>query len=81
MSDDFMSCVVDLDERRPDARELDHRQSDGLTVRLLWYEDSNRVVVRVVDSRTGEEFEVEVAPRDALDAFHHPHVYMLPAAA
>jgi hypothetical protein len=75
------SCVVDLDERRPAARELDQRRSDGFAVTLLWYEDSNRVVVRVVDSRTEEEFELEVAASDALDAFHHPHAYMLSAAA
>jgi hypothetical protein len=75
------SCVVDLDERRSAPRELDHRESDGIAVTLLWHEDSNRVVVRVVDSRTDEEFELVVAPRDALDAFHHPNAYMLFAAA
>jgi hypothetical protein len=75
------SCVVDLDERRSTPRELDHRESDGIAVTLLWHEDSNRVVVRVVDSRTEEEFELEVSPRDALDAFHHPNAYMLFAAA
>jgi hypothetical protein len=75
------SCVVDLREARSPGRELDHREGDGLAITLLWYEDSNRVVVRVVDSRTEEEFELEVAPRDALDAFHHPHAYMLLAAA
>jgi carotenoid cleavage dioxygenase-like enzyme len=75
------SCVVDLDERRSAPRELDHRESDGIAVTLLWHEDSNRVVVRVVDSRTEEEFELEVAPRDALDAFYHPNAYMLFAAA
>jgi hypothetical protein len=75
------SCVVNLDERRPVARELDHRESDGLSVTLLWHEDSNRVVIRVVDSRTEEEFELDVAASDALDAFHHPHAYMLFAAA
>jgi hypothetical protein len=75
------SCVVDLQERRTPRRELDYRESDGLAVTLLWYEDSNRVVVRVVDSRTDEEFELEVAPRKALDAFHHPHAYMRVAAA
>ena len=75
------SCVVDLTERRDSPRELDHRESDGLAVTLLWLEHSNRVLVRVVDSRTEEEFELEVAPREALDAFHHPHAYMPFAAA
>ena len=62
-------------------RELDHRVSDGVSVTLLWYEDSNRVAIHVVDSSTGEEFELEVARRDALDAFRHPFAYALPAAA
>ena len=62
-------------------RELDHRESDGVSVTLLWYEDSNRVAIHVVDSDTGEEFELEVAGRDALDAFRHPYAYVLPAAA
>jgi hypothetical protein len=75
------SCVVDLDEKRSIARELDHRESDGIAVTLLWYDDTDRVVVRLVDSRTEEEFELEVAAREALDAFHHPHAYMLSAAA
>jgi hypothetical protein len=75
------SCVVALEERRSVARELDHRESDGLAVSLLWYEDANRVAVRVIDSRTEEEFELEVEGSDALDAFYHPHAYMLPVAA
>jgi hypothetical protein len=62
-------------------RELDHRESDGVSVTLLWYEDSNRITIHVVDSGTGEEFDLEVAGRDALDAFRHPYAYILPAAA
>ena len=62
-------------------RELDHRESDGVSVTLLWYEDSHRVTIHVVDSDTGEEFDLEVAGRDALDAFRHPYAYILPVAA
>jgi hypothetical protein len=50
-------------------------------VTLLWYEDSNRVTIRVLDSESGEELELAVASRDALDAFHHPYAYILSAAA
>jgi hypothetical protein len=66
-------------ESRP--RELDSRESDGIAVTLLWYEDSNQVAVRVVDSKTDEEFELPVQAADALDAFWHPYAYTLPAAA
>jgi hypothetical protein len=62
-------------------RELDHRETDGVSVTLLWYEQSNRVVVHVADSDTGEELDLEVAGRDALDAFRHPYVYRVLAAA
>ena len=62
-------------------RELDHRESDGVSVTLLWYEDSNRVRLHVVDSDSDEEFDLEVAGRDALDAFRHPYAYILPVAA
>jgi hypothetical protein len=62
-------------------RELDSREGHGLSVTLLWYEDSNRVAIRVVDSETEEEFELAIAGRDARDAFEHPYAYLLSAAA
>jgi hypothetical protein len=62
-------------------RELDYRESDGIAVTLLWYADLDVVAVRVVDGETEEEFEVEVAARDALDAFRHPYAYILATAA
>jgi len=70
-----------MNEAESLPRELDHRESDGIDVTLLWYEDSNRVVVRVVDSKTDEEFELPVRAGEALDAFRHPYAYILPAAA
>jgi hypothetical protein len=62
-------------------RELDHRVDGGLSVTLLWYEESNRVTVHVVNTETGEELELEIAGPDALDAFRHPYAYGLLAAA
>jgi hypothetical protein len=62
-------------------RELDHRESDGISVSLLWYADLDVVAIRVFDGESEEEFEVEVAGRDALDAFHHPYAYILARAA
>jgi hypothetical protein len=72
------ACVTAL--RRP-PRELDRREDDGIVVTLLWYEDTNRVAVRVVDSRTGEVFELDVAGSDARDAFLHPYAHLLADAA
>jgi len=57
-------------------RELAHRRTDGLEVRLLWQPETDRVTVSLVDARTGEGFEVPVRPGErALDVFHHPFPY------
>jgi hypothetical protein len=65
------------DGATPDAaiRELDHRRSDGIDVRLLWNPVDDQVVVAVSDSKTGEAFVIPVEPRRALTAFHHPYAY------
>ena len=57
-------------------RELDHRVSDGIDVRLLWRPHDDRAIVAVSDSKTGEAFTIEVG-RDqrAIDVFHHPFAY------
>jgi hypothetical protein len=56
--------------------ELDHRVSDGIDVRLLWSPEDGRVLVTVADSRTGDDFTLEVSDRArALDVFHHPYAY------
>jgi hypothetical protein len=61
----------------PDAaiRELDHRHSDGIDVRLLWNQVDDRVIVAVSDGKTGDAFALPVDPRQALTAFHHPYAY------
>ena len=55
--------------------ELDHRSNDGIDVRLLWSSGTNQVSIAVADGRAGEWFAFEVAPVDAVDAFHHPYAY------
>jgi hypothetical protein len=57
-------------------RELAHRRTDGLDVRLLWEPGSDRVSVSLMDARTGDGFDVAVAPGEsAMDVFHHPFAY------
>ena len=57
-------------------RELDHRTSDGIDVRLLWDSEQDRVHVAVTDAKTGDAFVVPVAPgQRAYDVFHHPYAY------
>jgi hypothetical protein len=55
--------------------ELDQRQSNGISVSLLWNRLTNALAVRVFDSTNGQEFEVACAAHEALDAFHHPFAY------
>ena len=56
-------------------RELDRRSSDDIEVTLLWSARKYRVFVSVLERRTEALFQFEVAPAQALDAFHHPYVY------
>jgi hypothetical protein len=56
-------------------RELDHRSSDDIEVTLLWSARTNRVFVLVLERRTEALFHFEVAPAQALEAFHHPYAY------
>ena len=58
------------------SRELAFRETDGLEVQLLWDERSNVARVAVLDSKTGDAFEIVLGDRDnALDVFHHPYAY------
>ena len=58
-----------------EMRELDRRIADGIEVALLWSAEMDGVLVTVVDTRSFESFELEVAAEDALDAFRHPFAY------
>ena len=58
------------------ARELDSRVSDGIRVQLLWNEPDDRLLVSVVDHRTGHAFTLPVRRgQRALDVFQHPYAY------
>ena len=57
-------------------RELDHRSSNGIDVRLMWCEQDGRVHVAVTDNKTGEAFTVEVREGEsAAKVFQHPFAY------
>jgi hypothetical protein len=57
------------------TRELAARESEGISVRLLWHPLENAVTVSVEDVRGDDCFQLAVAPERALDAFHHPFAY------
>jgi hypothetical protein len=57
-------------------RELAHRSGDGLEVLLLWDSRDDWLSVRVLDSRSGDSFEVPVGDARPLDVFEHPFAYL-----
>ena len=61
--------------------ELNHRESNGIAVSLLWQPHSNRLAVVVEDTKLGEFFAVDVRPDNAGDVFHHPYAYAEPRLA
>jgi hypothetical protein len=65
----------EIDQITAPARELARRQSGSDEVVLLWHPEDNRVAVSVRDVTTDATFRVEVAPRNAMDAFIHPYAY------
>jgi hypothetical protein len=56
-------------------RELAYRVTDGLEIVLFWHQPSNGVMVAVSDTRTGAYFELDAAPEEALEVFHHPYAF------
>jgi len=55
--------------------ELASRTSHGITVRLLWNKDTDRVTLSVCDAGAHEAFELDIDHRHALEAFNHPYAY------
>jgi hypothetical protein len=62
-------------------RELDHRSSDGIDVRLLWDPQTNRASVAVTEEQTGSVLTFPVDGAEALTAFRDPYAYALHALA
>lgn len=59
------------------VEELAFRESDGVSVTLLWRREANEARVVVIDDARGQLFELVVGPRDSpLDMFHHPYAYV-----
>ena len=56
-------------------RELAQRISNEIEVRLLWQPEDDRLVVSVLDWRSGAHGEVVVGGRPALEVFEHPFAY------
>jgi hypothetical protein len=55
--------------------ELADRAGDGLDVRLYWNRSDGRVQVTVTHLATNRVAKLDVAPAEAMEAFHHPFAY------
>jgi hypothetical protein len=61
--------------------DLATRESDGITIALLWSRASGCVKIAVADARLDGGFELDVPRADALAAFYHPFSYAAAGAA
>jgi hypothetical protein len=56
--------------------ELMSRESNGITVRLLWSRATNLVTVTVADVANDDHFELVLAEHEpALEVFNHPFAH------
>jgi hypothetical protein len=56
--------------------ELASRETNGITVRLLWSRSTNLATVSVDDAANGDHFELILDEHDrALDVFDHPFAH------
>ena len=55
--------------------ELISRESNGISVSLLWNRSDDTLTVCVFDTSTETSFELEVGAASPLDVFHHPFAY------
>src|SRR4051794_21329299 len=67
---------LDMNTNSTSFRELAHRRNDGIDITMVWDSASDQVSVTVNDTKSGEAFEILVAPGERpLDVFHHPFAY------
>ena len=56
--------------------ELVSRESNGITVRLLWSRATDLVTVAVVDAASNDQFELVLEEHEAaLEVFNHPFAH------
>lgn len=75
IANDDAPCPATDESASAPIRELAQRLSGTVEVLLLWHRESDGLGLSVRDVATGEGFELEVAPAEAMDAFYHPYAY------
>lgn len=60
----------------PSRMELAARESNGVSVRLLWTRETDTATVTVADAANGDYFELVLDQDESpLDVFHHPYAH------
>ncbi|HZR94212.1 MAG TPA: hypothetical protein VFA56_00855 [Gaiellaceae bacterium] len=59
-------------------KELAQRESNGVSVTLLWHSVTQRLTVAVRDLHTGDAFDLDAEARNAMDVYNHPYAYAGP---
>jgi hypothetical protein len=73
--DDLTSAWERTFRQLTERVELARRESDGVSVKLLWSRETDVLAVSVIDARGGN-FELVLGPNEPpLDVFHHPYAY------
>jgi hypothetical protein len=73
-----MHTTMDIrDEAWP--RELAHRRSCDIDVRLMWDPQTDRLTVEVFDCADASSLVVAVGSRSPMEVFRHPYAYAVPS--
>ncbi len=67
--------MTTIDSIQTGFEELASRESNGISVSLVWRRRDDALKVVVFDARYEETFEIEVGDEPPLDVFHHPFAY------
>jgi hypothetical protein len=70
-----MVAEAQVCEPAPMEKELAQRDSDGISVTLVWHSVTGRLTVSVSDWRSGDAFDIDADAQNALDVFRHPYAY------
>ena len=76
---DAGNSVLPMEAENGIPRELARRCECGLDVQLVWEAADDAVFLAVTDTLNDEQFIVRVPPEEALDAYNHPFVRLVPA--
>lgn len=67
--------TMPTDSEPPVCREIDSRESDGISVTWCMNGDKEAMTIFVRDTKTGTNFDFDISPDKANEAYHHPYAF------